>query len=89
MKWQPIETAPMDGTPVLVFGDDLNYPCEAYWEPRSCTMNILVGWYSHESMRQGWLCHDGSPDAYGSMDPTQINPTHWMPLPEPPTAPRT
>ena len=60
-RWQPIETAPMDETAVLVYdanGDEL---ATAFWDDtenrwyETSTLDVFVG-----------------------------QPTHWMPLPEPP-----
>ena len=60
--WQKIETAPRDGTEVLVL-----------IRPKL----IRLGWYFVRSSRtQGW-CDESS---------RSIKPTHWMPLPAPPTA---
>ena len=59
--WQPIESAPRDGTEVLV-----------YIRPKV----FRLGWYFAPSSRtQGWRDENGK----------QIVPTHWMPLPPPPT----
>jgi hypothetical protein len=75
--WQPIETAPKDGTPVLAFGftaGEINGPgdCEA----------IEVATY--EGPGGDWPGFDWSiaGDAYANW----IAPTHWMPLPPPPAA---
>lgn len=60
MDWQPIETAPKDGTPILGWPGTMNgYP--------------YVVQYSHGLWREadGELYH-------------LYEPTHWMPLPEPP-----
>ena len=60
MEWQLIETAPKDGTPVLLFYTGLMYV--AQWVPES-------------EFGPVWC----------SVDATMIlNPSHWMPLPEPP-----
>jgi hypothetical protein len=56
MTWQPIETAPKDGTVLLVHGER---GVELGW----C---VLSRWYWH-----------------GRNSVTE-QPTHWMPLPEPP-----
>jgi hypothetical protein len=78
MKWQPIETAPKDGTLVLLAGghdDNVNYtrdekliafmqaPCRAVWTGES------------------WLIGLSEACCVGT---ERENPTHWMPLPEPP-----
>lgn len=74
MNWQPIETAPKDGTTILVF----NGPNEGFYtEPgrigtasyQDYTNLDNNKWYADD-------CCDGV---------TTYNPTHWMPLPAPPT----
>lgn len=55
--WQPIETAPRDGTPILVYE---NYG-------KGVVMTVMVA-VKGNFPGDGWLW----------------NPTHWMPLPEPP-----
>lgn len=59
-EWQPIETAPKDGTCILVFDTahriTISYNC-------NFDTNWSVMW---DNTR------------------TEINPTHWMPLPKPP-----
>lgn len=64
-EWQPIETAPKDGTPILV-------AC-----PYSSGVAVEnVRWIDRPRAR-GWRFHNYGP-ALG------VQPTHWMPLPEPP-----
>jgi hypothetical protein len=80
VKWQPIETAPKDGTDII-----LGAPVQEYQgrrvEPRS-----TIG---HWDTGAGFLCDiddDGDP-SWMSWDggfTTENPPTHWMPLPEPP-----
>jgi hypothetical protein len=62
MNWQKIETAPKDGTPILVYDKD--------WFD-FMGHQIVVYWLEDFGWRSG--C-DQCPD----------DPTHWMPLPEPP-----
>jgi Protein of unknown function (DUF551) len=67
--WQPIETAPKDGTVVLLWEDDM----------------VTVGSYTNfdsvggapEGYHNGWF-----DDETGYHE---IIPSHWMPLPDPPT----
>lgn len=61
-EWMDIETAPKDGTPVLL-GFSKNW-------------HALVGHW--EWPLWGELNRD-----FG-FDPFEMQPTHWMPLPEPP-----
>lgn len=93
--WRPIETAPKDGTPVLLFLNpalDTNYLCG--WIPQK-HLTIVVGWaegygeYTDGSYLE-WkcgFCEDGSADTEGfsSPIPTTVYPSRWMPLPAPPT----
>jgi hypothetical protein len=76
--WQPIETAPKDGTPIDVWlgnaeQSDIDFYCNDGTK-RS------TGW----SFRHGQF----RPAAVGvpSLDRITVfvEPTHWMPLPEPP-----
>lgn len=73
MKWQPIETAPKDGTPV-VFGN-FDAMCLLCGAP-----HVWSGRY--EDFGFG----DGPEMCEASYAATNENgePTHWMPLPEPP-----
>lgn len=75
-EWQPIETAPKDGTSVLIIG-------AAWREP------VISRWYVHylhgkpdprrpPEWEQQDMC-----GGFGSYN-GPIHPTHWMPLPEPP-----
>ncbi len=77
MKWQPIETAPKDGTAVLVMRND--WPGSPTGHATECNGHntYVAEWWGGENR---WVCY---------MDMVQdpacpITPTHWMPLPEPP-----
>ena len=68
-EWQPIETAPKDGTACLVTYDGIVVP--ARWRLSRISKN-LFGWHL---------------DNWSDLDiEFAMNPTHWMPLPEPPTS---
>ncbi len=72
--WQPIETAPKDGSKILLYGVEqfVNMP-EPLWK----LSNMLCGhWFDN-----GWVfCHldDNSIVFWSNI------PTHWQPLPNPP-----
>lgn len=59
-EWQPIETAPTDGSELIVLDD--GFVRTAVWNPM---MGRFTG-------------------AGGNVFNWCENPTHWMPLPEPP-----
>ncbi len=77
-EWQPIETARKDGSKILIFVDgEIKI---AYWSktPR---------WWPWDGGLErpcwvGFTCGDDWFNEYWS----ETNPTHWMPLPDPPAA---
>ena len=68
-EWQPIETAPKDGSRILVFN-----------------RKVYIASWSEEAQHGEFECAPGwqvfCPDDYWYA--FCVNPTHWMPLPEPP-----
>ena len=60
-EWMPIETAPRDGSNVLVF------------VPQSGEQFV-----AHHKRNMDWVY------ALGQFGAVLCEPTHWMPLPEPP-----
>ena len=74
-EWQPIETAPRDGTPVLLW--DLWSP----WKELPCNV-VVARWFINEKFTYWQLVDSATADEYPGNN--AIDPTHWMPLPEPP-----
>lgn len=71
MTWQPMDTAPQDGTfntRILAVVDGL-------------VRIIAYGKTSHVSM-WGWCLADQGPEDFDLCEPT-----YWMPLPDPPVGP--
>ena len=71
-KWEPIETAPKDGTPILGF--DLGM---SKWPRFSGIM--VISWDAENNEWCSGKDYDGN--SIARFD----NPTHWRPLPAPPT----
>lgn len=70
-EWLPIETAPKDGTKVLLHV--VTPPGDSY----ATMVGLPEGW---ESTEAGFWCVDRGEWTTG----TAGDPTHWMPLPPPP-----
>jgi hypothetical protein len=79
--WQPIETAPRDGTWLLLAGGECDYDessdnkgriVSAQWTTKRNSSTAKGHW------QFAW--YDGG--YYGEYE----NPTHWMPLPAPPVS---
>lgn len=67
--WQPISTAPKDGTWILAI-------IAGFWEMNIPYIPDVVSWNDESG---GWnFCEEE-----GEID-KDWKPTHWMPLPEPP-----
>lgn len=69
--WMPIESAPKDGSEVLLVCAD------AY------TPEATSGWWLNWSGGEGWY-HYSMPEEKWPGGMTRWFPTHWMPLPAPP-----
>ena len=73
MKWQPIETAPKDGTSILVYPPTwkTKRAAIAKWNPNRYAKNPKGYWERDDDMQRVTISRGATP-------------THWMPLPEPP-----
>ena len=74
-RWQPIETAPRDGTRILVLVRAQTY---------------LVSWKEYgtrDGVTTGWCGYDCDEDTWYSWGFDDGEPTHWQPVPSPPISP--
>lgn len=81
--WKAIDSAPKDGTAILVMRN--NWPgCKNGVAEKCNGHNTYVAEYwPGEGDGGSWICYMDS-----IQDPEcPIEPTHWMPLPEPPNVP--
>ena len=67
LEWQPIETAPKDGTVILC--NERGWVYTAFWGMKTPDEY----YYNQRSKTPQWLSHNFPQE-----------PTHWMPLPNPP-----
>jgi hypothetical protein len=77
--WQPIETAPGDKTWILLAGGGIRYGWDGHTQP-ACVVGQWTTTLNGRRTKGHWqfAWYDGG--YYGEYE----NPTHWMPLPEPP-----
>ena len=84
MEWKPIESAPRDGTHILLFGgvpdhesDEYDTMRKVWWEGLE---RPVSGYWKEWLGIEGWRYCSYDSGYYG----VYLNPTHWMPLPAPP-----
>jgi hypothetical protein len=73
--WQPIESAPKDGRPILIWQPDEDAaPHDGLCDDR----RYAIGYRRPAEWPKR--------SEYGNRNSSEVTPTHWMPLPEPPSA---
>jgi hypothetical protein len=77
--WRPIETAPKDGSWVLLQGGNIDYEWDGDTKPPVVVGQYIGGAAHHDEQRWQYAWYDSG--YYGEYE----GPTHWMPLPQPPT----
>lgn len=87
--WQPIETAPKDGTPILIFqpsGQRNSYmPIDALKEGEFTYRwdDPRLLWFDDARWAIGyWRPYPNG--GWGNRNSATVTPSHWMPLPTPP-----
>lgn len=86
--WQPIETAPRDGTPILIFQPNAEresvYMPESALKAGECAYSItdirLLRYDDHRWAIGYWRPWGG----WGNRNCSTVEPSHWMPLPQMP-----
>ena len=86
--WQPIETAPKDGRAILIFEPNGHYgSLRTSHMPRDFAGGVYYRddprLLHFDDLRYAvgyWRLYGG----WGNRNCNDVNPTHWMPLPEPP-----
>ena len=73
-QWQPIATAPKDGTPILAY-----FP-QCSFEPSLKPLKAVLRWAKYGD----WENYYQAVVSDGFAGAEDWQPTHWMPLPEPP-----
>ena len=83
--WRDIESAPKDGTCVLVYFSRLTWrdmqgnPC-SFGELRDHVERFETGWFQDGQWYESGTGHD----MFEGWQTEEQQPTHWMPLPPPP-----
>lgn len=72
MNWQPIDTAPLDGTLLLLFDLENNEFGVGFYAGVG-SFGTIWNLATFDVVRSSW-----------DSDPYSISATHWMALPEPP-----
>lgn len=74
--WRPIETAPKDGTQIMVCGGTYHYSGDTF--PDECPL-MGVATVGYDQTRENWKGEQG--EQYDEF--YWHKPTHWVPLPTP------
>lgn len=85
VEWMPIETAPKDGRKIILF----------YLNSHNLPRTVMASWLTADEAEEtdwdgvgldaGWYESIDNWDDYSQVAIHQGEPSHWMPLPPPPT----
>jgi hypothetical protein len=78
MTWRPFNTAPHDGTEILVYRPDAGVFMAWYVSPADI---LHMENPSEDDQEESWWSYDGVNHLVGAEEPT-----HWMPLPAAPSS---
>lgn len=79
-EWQPIESAPMDGTPIIgVHFGRYGWLGKCWWQPE---FEAFIESCREMSLAHGYAFENGASSKLHS--PVIQKVTHWIPLPEQP-----
>lgn len=79
-EWRPIESAPKDGTEVLLFIPGRRAELGWWYESQEYAYGKL------KRKTEKWMWGSGMQGILSMTGDAPPEPTHWMPLPEPPHA---
>lgn len=94
-EWQPIDSAPKDGSVVMLFVPK-GVEREGYIDPPEEIKNLTFGWFGYTADRgkkDVWICDQVVADTFHGSEWTgswteyewlEVTPTHWMPVPHTP-----
>ena len=90
MAWQSIDTAPRDGTPILIWQPDHHFfgtrTRENTYDDKGQLVPENTKYYDDYRFAIGYWRPAGS---WGNRNNSDVYPTHWQPLPAPPEEPAT
>ena len=84
-SWQPISTAPKDGTVILAYVPARGRAFACRWEPEFEYIYHENG--DNTTPRGAWT--DNAVVSFGMEEVAEYSPTHWMPLPSAPPSPQS
>lgn len=84
MEWQPIETAPKDGTRIVLGRRDWDVFPAAYWGDIDGDEGAFGAWLFVNDFCTGLPGETGTELGWSEDIEAGWMPTHWMPLPEAP-----